>query len=127
MVNLFLSAVTILLGGLPIETGILSQYEQGVMPPVVAARQEWEQLPDDLTGIDGFIAVWDCDQIGRPGLLSINNGEWKTVLVADCSGHVSTTQWMIANNVIAEISGELAADNDVVCLCAVDGRIVWLD
>jgi hypothetical protein len=116
-----------LLGGLPIETGILSQYAEGVMPGVVEARQGWDQLPDNLSMYDGFVAAWDCERIGDAALLSIDGGEWLTVLVTDCSGHKSTTDWMISQNVIFEISGELAAEHDVVCLCAVPGEMVWLN
>jgi hypothetical protein len=127
MINILFAASVALLGGMPIETGILSQYALYDMPPVVEARQAWGQLPADLTGIDGFIATADCDRLGDTALLSINDGEWLTVMAADCSGHTSTTEWMRDNNILAEISGELAADHDVVCLCPIDGRLIWIE
>lgn len=114
-----------------IETGILSQYAEGVMPHVVDARQSWNQLPEDLSGIDGFVATWDCDLIGQTALLSIETplgwSNYQTVVIADCSGHQSTTDWMISQNVIFEISGELAAEHNVVCLCPLNGRVIWLE
>lgn len=114
-------------GGMAVEEVVLSQYEFGVMPPVVAARQGWEQLPADVSHVDGFVAAWDCELIGDTALLSIAGAEWITVMIADCSGHQSTTRWMKANNIAFEISGELAAEHDVVCLCAVPGEVIWLD
>lgn len=113
--------------GMSIETGILSQYEVGIMPDVVVAQQEWERLPMDLSHVDGFVAAWDCKRIGDTALLSIDGQEWITVMVADCSGHQSTTDWMIANDVIFEISGELAEAHDVVCRCPVPGEAIWFD
>jgi hypothetical protein len=110
-----------------VETGILSQYAIGVMPGVVDIRQEWGQLPLDLSGIDGFVAAWDCERIGETALLSIDGGEWITVMVSDCSGHESTTEWMISNSVLVEMSGELAEEYGVVCLCPIPGRVVWID
>lgn len=119
-----------------IETGRLSQYALHVMPPVVEARQSWQHLPADLSYVDGFVATWNCDYIGRTALLSIEAPEWadwqgwseyQVVMVSDCSGHKSTTDWMISENIVFEISGELAAYHGVTCLCPLNGRVIWLD
>lgn len=94
--------------GPPSVAGFLSQYAQGVMEPTIAARQEWGQLPLDLSGFDGFIAVADCGLVGQTAYLSIEGGPWLTVGIADCSGHWHTTAWMREAKIIAEVGYRLA-------------------
>lgn len=113
--------------GMTVEEVVLSQYELGIMPDVVYARQSWQQLPADVSHVDGFVASWDCELIGDTALLSIDGNPFITVMIADCSGHFSTTEWMQRNNVVFEISGELAQEYDVVCLCPVSGEVIWLE
>ena len=57
--TMFLMAISIIFTPPPLdkETGILSQYAVGVMPPVVTARQEWGHIPEDLSHVDGFISM----------------------------------------------------------------------
>jgi hypothetical protein len=106
----------------------LSQYEVGIMPHVVEAQQGWERLPAVIpVYVDGFVAHWDCDRIGDVAYLSIDGTEPIVVRVSDCSGHQSTTDWLLNNNIEFEISGELAHEYDVVCLCLVPGTVTWLN
>lgn len=60
MIQTALSIVTVLsLFGMnpPLQSGVASQYAQGVMPLVVRNRQALGQLPSVLPKVDGFIAV----------------------------------------------------------------------
>lgn len=91
-----------------------SHYAPGVMLPTVELRQEWGELPADLTPYDGFVAVVDCGLIGHTLYAKPNNGGWETLLVTDCSGHVSTTVWMTENNIFGEVDYETAVRWGVV-------------
>lgn len=88
--------------------GSLSQYAPGVMEATIAARQDWGQLPYDLSGFAGAIAVLDCDRIGETAYLSIDGGEWLPVIIADCSGHAHTTAWMREAGILGEVNYGLA-------------------
>ena len=54
-----IAVIALIVAGTPIATGRASQYAPGVMERVVALRQDWGQLPDDVSAYDGFIAVQD--------------------------------------------------------------------
>lgn len=51
------AAVLLTVGSLTPESGIASQYSEGVMQTVIANRQRMGQLPAVLPAVDGFIAV----------------------------------------------------------------------
>jgi len=86
--------------------GIVSQYSPGVMEEVVANRVAWEQLPYPLPGVDGYVAVRDCDRIGDIMYLRPVGGEWEKFLVADCAmppGTDGAWEWMTEYNILAEV------------------------
>ena len=82
------------------------------MPRVVATRQAGltaHDLPVQLPAVDGFVAVKDCARIGdimylRPA----GTVHWERFMVADCSGHTSTTEWMKRNNILVEVDYQTA-------------------
>lgn len=91
--------------------GTLSQYAPGVMQRVIHTRQAGltaHKLPADLSAYDGFVAVEDCSQVGKEVYLRPKGGEWELFLIADCSGHTATSQWMQRNNIIGEVDYETA-------------------
>ena len=96
----------------PVEWWWASQYARSVFDRVVAVRQAGrtaKDLPTPLPDVDGFIAVADCDQIGDIwALRPVGQVWWETFLVADCSGHATTTGWMTKNRIIAEVDYETA-------------------
>jgi hypothetical protein len=98
--------VTVVLAFSPatIETGIASQYSPGVMEQVIANRQAGlaVPLPAELPPVDGFIAVLDCADFGEVWFVRPEGGDWGVYLVADCSGHAETTEWMTTNNILLE-------------------------
>lgn len=82
-------------------------------------------LPQNLPPVDGYIAVLDCSEIGQTRLLRYQDKTY-TVLIADCSGHASTSQWMRNKNVIAEVDYRLARQNGFVGR-GVKGQICEID
>ena len=98
------------LAGQDCSTGIASQYAPGVMERVVRVRQAGRtarNLPHDLPAVDGFVAAERCADIGQ--VWTVMHGERvERMLVADCSGHASTTQWMRRNRILIEVDGATA-------------------
>ena len=90
-------------------TGVASQYAPSVMPRVVSYRQARSQLPADLTGFDGAVAVLNCADIGKTIYLRPAGGQWEKFLVADCAGIADGGYaWMVRNNVIVEVDYKTA-------------------
>lgn len=101
-----------------VREGWASQYESAwIMDDTVALRQEWGQLPNDLSAWRGFVATESCDPIGKTAFIRIvdlrpypekalrkddDMFTWQPYLVADCSGHESTTNWMTRDNILVE-------------------------
>lgn len=86
--------------------GYLSKYSEAPTIGTVNYRiHTSKQLPEDAWHrYDTFIAVHDCDLIGREGWLHIpaENLNLKAV-VFDCSGDLETSQWMKDNNILGEV------------------------
>lgn len=81
--------------------GFLSAYAQRPTDGTIAIRQDWGQLPEDVSQYDVFVAVPNCDLIGHEGVLQVNDMEYKA-LVFDCAGGRSH-DWMIENGIAAEV------------------------
>lgn len=107
-----------------VEEGKASQYAEGVMPRVVGLRQEWGQLPKDVSMYDGFIAVRECSDIGKTYYVRPAGAKkWERVLAADCaskSDRQSETdlrsgyEWMLDTGTIAEVDFKTALRWDTV-------------
>jgi hypothetical protein len=110
--------------GETVQEGRASQYAESVMQRVVALRQGWGQLPEDVSEYDGFIAVLECTDIGKAYYIRpIGAEEWAYVLAADCASKSdrqsdvdgrSGYEWMLDGGIIVEISAELAVKWDTV-------------
>lgn len=87
-------------------TGWLSQYAEQPTSEVLANRQVQGRtaytLPANWQSFDGFIAMRDCGELGNVYRLNVD-GQLMTILVFDCSGHQSTSDWMTRNNILGEI------------------------
>ena len=109
--------ISILISLASVQTGWASQYQSYIlMDATVEARQEWGQLPQDLSYWDGFVATESCAHIGKTAWIRITDvspmnkdsakshhrWQWHPYMVADCSGHTSTTNWMIRDNILVE-------------------------
>lgn len=125
----FLFAASIALaGGLPIDSGKLSQYaEQPTIDTLWYRQHETEQIPLDLPENAVLLAIADCDDIGRSGLISVNGAAWEPFWVYDCAGSQHAYDWLNDNGFIGEMDYYTAERHGVVCRCPVDGRIVWLN
>ena len=97
--------------------GYASWYQSDhIMDATIALRQEYEQIPTDLSKWDGFVATMSCDLIGETIMARLlPNGkdikkpvQWREYLVTDCSGHLSTTNWMAANSILVEFGARTA-------------------
>ena len=115
MIEIIMIAIEIILSS--VQTGWASQYQSTyIMDATVAVRQEWGQLPEDLSYWDGFVAMESCENIGKTAWIRIVSisplskssdksdyrWQWHPYLVSDCSGHESTTKWMLENNILVE-------------------------
>lgn len=95
------------------DTGWSSRYD----PHVMDWQLEYHQLTAPCDGC--AVAVADCSKIGSHMLIRpVGTLEWIPVVVADCAGNDGTPEWMKENNIIVELSYELA-----VQFGAVDGGV----
>jgi hypothetical protein len=128
LINLLLASAVALLGGMPIETGILSQYEEQPSIDTLWYRQYVsEQIPLDLPENAVFMAVADCDWIGREGLISVNGAEWEPLFVFDCAGSSHAYNWLVDNGFLGEIDFWTAERHGAICKCPVPGKVIWID
>ena len=97
--------------------GIASQYSMGMSESVIRVRQTRNvsrRLPLETPQVDGYIAVQDCHHIGEIWYLRPLGGDIETFWVIDCGGpHLRLDgqtgyQWMMRNNVIAEVDHQTA-------------------
>lgn len=90
------------------QQGWLSQYSRAATDRVIANRSVHGRtafdLPDNWIEYDGLIAVESCSDLGK-----MYRVYWRehsgTFLAWDCSGHASTSAWMLRNNIIGEVDG----------------------
>jgi len=104
-----------------VATGWASQYAPGVMEKVIANRQRWEQLPETLPDVAGYIAARGCSNIGQIWLLRPTGSVvWEEFLVVDCAGPQlrpdgrTGGQWMRDNNILIEVGYPTAVQWRVV-------------
>lgn len=114
-------------GGMTVEHGLLSQYAEQPTVDTIWYRQSVGQLPTELPENAVFIAVADCDWIGRQGLISIAGNEWEPLWVYDCAGSAQAYDWLVSNGFLGEIDYYAAERHDVICRCPVEGRVIWLN
>lgn len=93
-------------------TGFASRYDPGVFEAVVAHRFDngwWRnEPPPDWDRVAGYAATTDCGQVGKVVLMRpVGATTWERVLVADCAGADGTLDWMLANNIVAELDYSL--------------------
>lgn len=96
--------------------GYASQYAVGVMDRVIAYRQSVDEIPDDLSRYDGFVAVMHAADIGREYLIRpVDAHRWERFLAVDCAAtNDGTRSWMTRNNVLVEVDAETAERWDTV-------------
>lgn len=85
--------------------GFLSAYALNPTIGTLEIRQEWGQLPEDLSGYEVFLAVNDCALIGQEATLAIG-GDTYRALVFDCAGadaYEDGQSWMELRGVVAEV------------------------
>jgi hypothetical protein len=92
-------------------TGWASAYAPGVFEDVVAYRLEnrlWRNTPpSEWIYADGYIATNDCADVGRMAWLVDPAGNEHRVLIADCGGDDGGSDFMTANNIVAELDWDL--------------------
>lgn len=86
-----------------VERGTLSQFARGPTDSQIWYHTEVTGLLDKSKGYVSYIAVVDCDKVGKDAWVKIGSGAWRYAFVFDCSGHVSTTTWMNTNGIPAEL------------------------
>lgn len=96
---------------------VASQYSPGVMQEVVGNRVEMGHLTEPLPRVDGYVAVRDCEHIGKVLWMAPVGGEWESFLVVDCAMPKRTDgawEWMTRNNIQVELDHESAVRLDTV-------------
>ena len=97
-------------------TGWASQYAPGVMQKVIANRQRWKQI-GDVGGYDGYVAVRDCQDIGRTyRIRPVGTTEWERFLAVDCACRTDRREhdglsgyaWMVRHGIWFEVDYETA-------------------
>lgn len=85
-------------------TGAASRYDPYVFQGVVAVRQSYGSLPENLPDFDGaFIAMLEPDNIGQVVLVCVED-DCRYALVADCAGIADGGYaWMVRNGVAGEL------------------------
>lgn len=84
-------------------SGFLSAYGQLPTDATLENRQRWDQIPNDLSRFDAYIAVLDCTKIGATGKLHTISGTLN-IIVFDCAGiEDGGADWMVRNNYVAEL------------------------
>jgi len=97
-------------------TGIASQYAPGVMDEVITNRQKWEQIPQDVSNFDGYIAVQNSGDIGKVFYIKPEGYDsWEKFLAVDCAGIADGGKsWMLRNNILVEVDYSTAERWDAV-------------
>jgi hypothetical protein len=85
------------------------------------------QLPQELPPDTVYLAVSDCDWIGRRGRISINGDAWEPMIAFDCAGSQHAYRWMVDNGIIGEMDFFSAERHGVICRCGVPGEIQWVN
>jgi len=86
-------------------TGLLSAYALNPTIGTLRIRQEWGQLPQDLTAYEVFLAVEDCSLIGQEATLEIE-GQSYDGMIFDCAGvnaYDEGQSWMTTLGIAAEV------------------------
>lgn len=105
-------------------TGYFSRYNERPTISTIAYRQSVGDLPLDLSRYDGVIAVADCMNIGNDAWIYIN-GQWHTMIVFDCSGHIETSIWMEQNNILGELGYHFAEEMGLLGVGGISGRLSY--
>lgn len=98
----------------PDMSGYTSRYNPGIFRQVIEWRISvgcdkpsprcYGYSPLDWREYDGYMATLDCADVGKEVYARPGAGwKWERFLIADCSGHESTTRWFNANGIVAEI------------------------
>lgn len=84
--------------------GYLSAYNYAPTVGTIAYRQGTGEIPHNLSGFAGVIAVKDCGLVGKEATLIVENKEYP-VVIFDCAsrGNDGTREWMDRDNILAEI------------------------
>lgn len=104
---MYLEAITAVISVISM-TGYLSAYGQAPTEGTIIARQQWGQLPQDMSPYDGVIALRDARFIGQVATLNVD-GQIFNVIVFDCPGDSETLAWMDENAILGEIGYDLAS------------------
>lgn len=87
----------------PVISGYLSAYDKTPTDATIAYRQKMGEIPHDLSGYDGVIAVRNCQHIGKRAKVTTDHGVLN-MLVFDCAGKSDGgDKWMDDNNIVGEI------------------------
>jgi len=105
--------------------GWLSQYDQGPTDGTIVHNQEAGLIPQDLSAYAGVVATESCEHVGKPALLAAA-GRWLPVMIFDCSGDQESTDWMLDNNIVAEVGYYLAIELDMLDRGGVRAKLMIL-
>lgn len=110
-----------------LDYGTFSQYNRGPTDSQIWYHTQVTGLLKPGQGYQGMIAVVDCDLVGKDAWVRVKGSDWLKVFVFDCSGHVSTTRWMIDNDIPAELGWYLVEKLGLPHGVGVPGAITYQD
>jgi hypothetical protein len=89
--------------------GHFSQYSRQPTIDTVAWRRMVGHIGPER--YDGFIALPSCERLGQTVQVQIDGDpRWWTLVIMDCSGHATATEWMARNRILGEIGYFAARD-----------------
>lgn len=106
--------------------GSWSQYAKGPTDSQIWYHTEVTGKLEDPERYDSFVAMIDCDHVGKDVWISVDGSEWRDAFVFDCSGHTSTTVWMSENNIIGELDYYTVKELGIPERQGVDGRLSFV-
>ena len=81
--------------------GYLSAYAKNPTDGTISIRQDWGQLPQNISHYDVLLSVPNCDLIGKEANMIVDEHTYKAIIF-DCAGEASH-EWMIENKIAAEV------------------------
>ena len=109
----------------PVTSGYWSRYAEEPTLDTIHYRQAVGDLPLDLSGYAGVIAVADCKLVGRDAWIQVEDSKWLRTIIFDCSGHAETSRWMKEGRIIGELGYGLAKELGTTRRGGVPGKL-WV-
>lgn len=107
------------------EQALASRYDLGPTEATLAARLDMGHItPEQAQAADSYIAVKDCENIGKWAYIRPVGGEWRKALVYDCATRNNQADQEFMDIFAVEVDAWTAEAWGFDCLCPFDIEIV---